>query len=162
MMNDAPLAYFITWTVYGTFLQGDQRGWRKRRSGEQLPQPPLAEWRRDRLKHPILFLNNDQQSAVELAIAAHCQHREWQLHVSAARTNHIHAVVTAAEHLGKRVRDQLKANATRALRETWAEFCDRPVWTVGGDWQCINSEDDLETVIVYVAEAQDRMEFKDG
>ena len=31
MNNDEPLAYFITWTVYGTWLQGDVRGWRRHR-----------------------------------------------------------------------------------------------------------------------------------
>jgi hypothetical protein len=42
------------------------------------------------------------------------------------------------------------------LRELSAGWKDRPVWTVGGDWECINTEDDLETVIAYVLEAQDR------
>ena len=32
---DMPLAYFITWTVYGTFLQGDERGWWKIKNGTQ-------------------------------------------------------------------------------------------------------------------------------
>ncbi len=36
MNSDEPLAFFYTWTVYGTFLQGDVRFWRKRRKGEQL------------------------------------------------------------------------------------------------------------------------------
>jgi hypothetical protein len=33
MNSDDPIAYFITWTVYGTHLQGDERGWRRRRKG---------------------------------------------------------------------------------------------------------------------------------
>jgi hypothetical protein len=53
------------------------------------------------------------------------------------------------------VRDQLKANGTRGLREQWPAFCDRPVWTFGGDWECVNGEDDLEAVILYVRDAQD-------
>lgn len=68
MNDDEPIAYFITWTVYGTFLQGDERGWRKRRKGEQIPQPKLAQWRRDRLKHSIELLNDDQRLAVEAEI----------------------------------------------------------------------------------------------
>jgi hypothetical protein len=54
----------------------------------------------------------------------------------------------------------LKANSTRGLRERWNQFCDRTVWTVGGDWECLNAEKDLETVCLYVREAQDRMEYK--
>ena len=62
---------------------------------------------------------------------------------------------------GSKVRDQLKANCTRVLRESWPRFVDRPVWTTGGDWQCINTEDDLEQVVMYVSEAQDRMGLDD-
>lgn len=157
MNDDEPLAFFITWTVYGTFLQGDERGWRRRRQGQQLPQPKLAQWRRDRLKHSIQLLNHAQASAVEQEIERHCEKRGWELWAKSAWTNHVHVVVTATGYAGDKVRDQLKANATRGLREHWKEFRDRPVWTALGDWECINTEDDSETVILYVSEAQDQM-----
>jgi REP element-mobilizing transposase RayT len=157
MNNDAPLAFFITWTVYGTYLQGDERGWRKRCTGQQLPQPELAQWRRERLKHPVQLLNDAQQSVVEQEIERHCQKRGWKLWAKSARSNHVHAVVTASGYAGDKVRDQLKANATRGLREHWEEFRDRPVWTTLGDWQCIRNEEELETVVLYVVESQDRM-----
>jgi len=38
MNNDQPIAFFITFTVYGTFLQGDARWWRSRTNGTQPPQ----------------------------------------------------------------------------------------------------------------------------
>ncbi len=158
MNNDEPLAFFITWTVYGTHLQGDIRGWRKRRSGSQQPQPRLAQWRKDRLKHPIILLNDEQRAKVESAVRKHCDHRSWHLWKVNARTNHVHVVVTATGYDGAKVRDQLKANATRELREEWKCFHDRPVWTKLGDWECVNSEDDLAVVIQYVDEAQDRKE----
>ena len=77
-----------------------------------------------------------------------------------ARSNHVHVVATALGYSGRVARDQLKANCTRGIREKWTVFRSRPVWSVGGDWECINSEEDLETVCEYVLEAQDRMEFK--
>jgi REP element-mobilizing transposase RayT len=160
-MNSAdPIAFFITWTVYGTHLQGDKRGWRRRGKGEQQPQPRLAQWRRERLKHDVILLSEEQRVVVEQQCQRHCDHRGWHLWVVNARSNHVHVVVTASRYSGKTVRDQLKANCTRELREQWPVFCDRPVWTVGGDWECINSEGDLEIVFVYVREAQDRMEYK--
>ena len=159
MMNaDDPIAFFITWTVYGTHLQGDERGWRRRHRGNQQPQPRLAQWRRERLKHDVALLSPEQRVILEQECQRHCDHRCWHLWVVNARSNHIHIVVPATEYSGKTVRDQLKANCTRRLRERWTVFCDRPVWTVGGDWECINSEDDLETVCVYVRETADRME----
>lgn len=160
MNSDEPIAFFITWTVYGTHLQGDVRGWRRRRKGEQQPQPRLAEWRRERLKHDVTLLSAEHQAAVEKECRKHCEHRSWHLWEVNARTNHVHVVATATGYSGKTVRDQLKANCTRGLREHWSVFCDRPVWTVGGDWECINSEDDLETVCLYVREAQGKMQYK--
>jgi len=156
-MNGDPLTYFITWTVYGTFLQGDPRGWRRRRQGQQSLRPNLANWRRDRLKHPIQLLDKCQASVVEQEIANHCGRRGWRLWEKAARSNHVHVIVSATSHPGNIVRDQLKANATRGLREQWDGFRGRPVWTKLGDWECINSESDLEAVVAYVGEAQDRM-----
>src|SRR4051812_4834123 len=37
MANDAPIALFLTWTTYGTWLPGDARGWVEYRRGFQLP-----------------------------------------------------------------------------------------------------------------------------
>jgi len=53
---DSPLALFMTWTVYGTHLQGDERGWWRPNQGHQPAQPLLADWHRDRLAYPILLL----------------------------------------------------------------------------------------------------------
>jgi len=156
MNADDPIAYFITWTVYGTYLQGDERGWRRQMRIEQ-PQPRLAQWHKERLKHSLILLSPEQRVLVEQACQHHCDHRRWKLWAVNSRSNHVHAVVTAAEHSGKTVRDQLKANCTRRLRERWAVFSVRPIWTVGGDWVCINSEDEIESVCEYVRDAQDRM-----
>ena len=156
-----PIAYFITWTVYGTYLQGDGRWWRKR-GRSQRPQLLLEQWHRDRLKHNVVLLNANQRHVVEAEIKKHCQHRNWHLWIANARTNHVHVVVTGTDYSGDKVRDQLKANCTRALRAKFEVFLNRPVWTVGGDWKFINSEDDLEQAVIYVGEAQDRMKHKWG
>ena len=156
-MNSAePIAFFITWTVYGTHLQGDARGWRKRRQGEQLPQPRLAAWRQERLKYGVELLTQQQRSVLDAEIERFCGVRGWHLWARNVRTNHVHVVVTATGYAGSKVRDQLKANCTRVLREGWPKFEARPVWTVGGDWECVNTEEDLEQLVIYVSEVQDR------
>lgn len=121
--------------------------------------PKLTIWRHDRLKHPILLLNEAQQVVVEQEIERHCAHRGWHVWSRNARSNHVHVVVGAPQYDGKIVRDQLKANATRGLREHWERFHDRPVLTTGGDWQCINTEEELHAVVFYANEAQDRKEL---
>jgi REP element-mobilizing transposase RayT len=154
MNQDDPIAYFITWTVYGTHLRGDERGWRERRKGNQFPQPRLELWHQERLNYSVKLLSTEQRQAIEEECRRHCGIRSWHLWAVNARTNHVHAVVTARQHAGNIVRDQLKANCTRRLREDWSLFKDRPVWSVGGDWECINNEDDLESVCLYVRDGQ--------
>ncbi len=65
MNSDEPLAFFITWTVYGTHLQGDERGWRLRSHSHQPSQPRLEQWHRTRLKQAIVLLNPKQRLVVE-------------------------------------------------------------------------------------------------
>jgi len=161
MDGDAPLAYFITWTVYGTFLQGDPRGWNRRRQGYQPPLPRLVQWRRERLKFALLLLNGDHQAAVAAEIRRMADFRGWQLWAARVQANHVHVAVAANGFVGSKVRDQLKANCTRVLRASWPQFADRPVWTTGGDWHCLNSEDELERVVLYIDEAQDRKMLDD-
>jgi len=146
MNASEPLAFFITWTIYGTHLQGDEQGWRKWGKGHQVPRPELVEWRQERLKHPIIVLNREQRDVVEQESRRLCEYRGWRIWAFNARSTHCHIVVTARKRSGKIARDQIKANCTRMLREQWSIFHDRPVWTVAGDWQKITDEVDLDTV----------------
>jgi REP element-mobilizing transposase RayT len=157
LSDDAPLGFFITWTVYGSFLQGDRRWWTSRGKGSQSPEARLEQWHRERLKHDVILLDGEQRSLVSSECKRLCNYRRWKLWIVNSRTNHVHIVVTAPNYSGANVRNQLKANCTRVLREKYPVFVERPVWTVGGDWKCLNSEDDLEQAIVYAGEVQDRM-----
>ena len=155
--RDEPLAYFITWTVYGTFLHGDQRWWRQR-GKQRAPRPKLERWHHDRLKHEIILLDEAHRKIVDAKIEEHCAKRNWKLWVVNARSNHVHVVVTSPGYQGTTVRDQLKANGTGSLRKHDIIFCDRPVWTTKGFVEVVWYEDELERVIAYAGEAQDRMD----
>jgi REP element-mobilizing transposase RayT len=156
MNNDTPLAYFITWTIYGVHLQGDLTGWRKRREGERSPQPLLESWHAERLNHSIELLHVLERNAVEYACRCHSNQRQWHLWAVNARSNHVHVVVTATAHKGAVARDQLKANCTREIRLLSNRFVDRPVWAVGGYVKFVWTEDDLSEAIDYTLIAQDR------
>jgi REP element-mobilizing transposase RayT len=156
MNHQTPLAYFITWTIYGVHLQGALTGWRRRREGEKPPQPLLEAWHAERLTHSIVLFNSCERVAVENACRSHSEYRSWKLWAINVRTNHVHVVVSASTHNGTVVRDQLKANCTRQLRVLNKLWGDRPVWAVGGDVQFIWTEEELSTVIDYTQIAQDR------
>src|SRR5438270_740198 len=116
VMNDDVLAYFLTWTCYGTFLPGDSRGWTKWHKGDQVPQPLLENWCRARMTEEAVSLAPAQREVVEQAIRDHCEFRGWDLLAVNCRSNHCHAVVAALNYDGEQVRDQLKAWATRRLK----------------------------------------------
>ncbi|MEZ6094024.1 MAG: transposase [Pirellulaceae bacterium] len=170
MPNDFtdPITLFITWTTYGSWLPGDSRGWKKWKSGERQPQPALESWCKDRMKGNAIVLCPSQREAVESVIREHAEHRNWELHAISVRSNHVHVAVTVKPKIVskelrvadgiKRVRDQFKANATRALRQCEQPITDEKIWTKGGDIQIVDSEEDLSQIVLYISEAQDRMD----
>lgn len=155
-MNDSPLGLFITWTVYGTFLPGDQRGWRHRREGPRTPQPKLEQWTRDRLKHDVRLLDDEMRLTVQSAVEEIADFRSWTLWAISVRTNHVHAVITAPGYAPELVRDQLKGKATRELRLAFPVWKDRSTWAEKGDIEYLDTEIEIQDCVMYVDEAQDR------
>ena len=150
-----PIAYFITWSTYGTWLTGDERGWC--RSGKGDVQPPnelFTEMAATEMKETAFTLSRDERLKAGKTIMRHCKIRSWILHAINARSNHVHIVVTAPGYGAKTVRDQFKAWCSRDLKAC-NQGRDR-FWTEGGSCRWINQEDDLESAIVYVKDAQDR------
>jgi hypothetical protein len=91
-----PIAYFITWTTYGTWLPGDQRGWVKQGQWEvRLPDPSREHQARELMTGEVVVLAPDQRRIVHAVVVEHCRIRGWPLHACNARTNHVHVVVTA-------------------------------------------------------------------
>ena len=85
--QDEPLAYFLTWTTYGSWLPGDERGWVEK-PGEFLPPDAhLEQASRSLMTEPPLILDSTQRELVENTIADHCRHRGWHLHAVACRTH---------------------------------------------------------------------------
>jgi len=160
-MYSDPLGYFITWTCYGTWLPGDDRGWTKWHKGEVVPQPLLASWCLAKMKDVPIFLDKYQRCIVNETVALHCQIRDWYLHAVNCRSNHCHTVITAMHHDGEQVRDQLKSWCKRKLKED--ELCRgldpdevrEHWWTGKGSVRYLFDEESLEAAIIYTLEAQD-------
>jgi REP element-mobilizing transposase RayT len=150
---DSPLGYFLTWTAYGTWLPGDERGWVDGATHEMhfSPDAERAKAARARMTENAITLDGDQRQLVERTIGDHCRIRGWQLHAVNARTTHVHAVV-ALDGTPEKALRELKAWTTRRLkevypgRETW--------WTEKGSRRYLWTEDALESAIRYVLEMQ--------
>src|SRR5688500_9393457 len=107
-----PLAYFLTWNTYGTWLPGDERGWIEFRRGWQLPDPIRELEAAARMSEDACRLDREQREVVEAQIAETCRVRGWELLAVNCRSNHVHVVVVA-DRAPKIVRNQLKAWCTR-------------------------------------------------
>ena len=110
-----PLAYFLTWPTYGTWLPGDERGWVEYRHGWQLPDPARKREAQARLTEDACLLDQDQRRLVELTIADHCRVRGWTLYTVNCRSNHVHVIV-AGDREPKEIREQFKPGAPAGSR----------------------------------------------
>ena len=161
-----PLAYFLTWPTYGTWLPGDERGWVERRSGWRLPDPIRKLEAEARMTEDACVLDPEQRQVVESTIAEHCRIRGWELHAVNCRSNHLHIVVTA-DRSPKQVRLQFKAWCTRRLKGleakrlgyTSADAIPDQVrknwWVERGSHRYINDQVSLDAAMVYVRDGQD-------
>ncbi len=157
-MYSDPIAYFLTWTCYGTWLPGDDRGSVSWQRGQLPPRPRLEDWCRGQMKSEAVILSDTERAIVEQTITEHAERRTWFLHTVNCRTNHCHSVITATDYKPKVVRDQLKSWCTRRLNEHQTQRClsvPSRWWTKGGSQQLIFDEESLLEVIAYVRDAQD-------
>jgi len=165
-MSDLP-AYLLTWTTYGAWLHG-----RAPRSVDRahnvpgkefLPANPRREAARQAaMRQPPYLLDGPRRTVVLRTIIEVAAHRKWRLWAAHVRTNHLHVVVAAADRPEK-VMSDLKAWASRRLREAFGEEADRDRWTQHGSTRWLNDEAALASAIEYVLDHQgDPMERHDG
>jgi REP element-mobilizing transposase RayT len=156
--NEFPLAYLITFRCYGTWLHGDERGSMDRKHNVYgtpriAPNSKLEASDAVRLRHSTITLDAPQRAVVEKAIREVCSHRQYFLRAINVRTNHVHAVVSAA---GKPepVMDAFKAYATRSLRTAGPLSARIKPWVRHGSTRYLWKERHIEKAIDYVLYGQ--------
>ena len=157
-MFNAPKAFLITFTAYGTRLHGDDRGTVD--DGHNAYQTPFAKTdatlknhRARQLAETPLLLSAALRGVVEGAIRAHCAFRGWHLFAVNVRTNHVHVVVSANADIEKVARE-FKAYGTRALREQGLIGDRKNVWTERASTRFLFTDDALSNACNYVMYAQ--------
>ena len=153
--HNIPLAYFITFTCYGTWLHGDKRG--SVDDAHNLFGTPFLEEDNQReqreyhrLKHSPVYLSPEQRENVTKSIVAVCDFRGWKLWEVNVRSNHVHVVLTSAD-VPKKMMYDLKARSTTNLKRSGL-FNAEKVWTEGGSCRYLWNDDSLEAACRYVRE----------
>jgi REP element-mobilizing transposase RayT len=156
-----PLADFITFTSYGTWLHGRNPGSVDRE--HNVPGTPflpanasLERVRRRSMRQDPYLLDEPRRAIVLQTIREVAAHRGWKLWAVHVRTNHVHIVLTARDKPEK-VMSDFKAWASRRLREVFGESTDRDRWTQHGSTRYLNSAERVAAAIAYVVDEQGEM-----
>ncbi len=158
-MSD-PIAYFLTWTCYGTWLHGDQRG--SVDDNHNTLGYPLVKsnstWvshASSKLRHQPIKLSIIARKLITNTITDHCNYKSWNLYAINVRTNHVHVIVTAPKENPELVMRQFKSWATRHLRKSGIFSSDTKIWTHHGSTRYLWKEENVYAAINYVREYQD-------
>ncbi|MFH1747213.1 MAG: transposase [Planctomycetota bacterium] len=154
-----PRAYLLTWTCYGTWLHGDERG--SVDAGHNVYKRPCVSPSPTRQIHAVMKqtgaaerLGERARRIVHDTIVAHCAHRGWDLLALNVRSNHVHVVVMCGEDPPERAMAQFKAWSTRRLRENDLAASDASIWTEHGSTRYLWDEGKLQRAVNYVTDHQ--------
>jgi len=164
LMTDTA-ALFITWTTYGTWLPGDERGHVSNTLIQQegflpkqnRPGTPYAAgdaYTRERArriqKWPAVWLSASQAVVAAASLVTVAVKYEWVILQAAVMSNHIHVVVVRCPLDGPAVRRILKGNVQVELSSAAGES--RRWWTAGGSDRVRIGERSIDETARYVAD----------
>jgi len=153
------LAYFITFSTYGTWLHGTAKGSGSVDRGHNVYGtpfiPPDNEWENreaGRMVSPPYALGENARVIVRDAIVAHCREKNWTLLALHVRTNHVHVVISAEREPGRLMSD-LKACASRELNRSGTDANERR-WTRHGSTRHLFDDVAVAAAVAYTLDEQ--------
>jgi len=156
--------YLLTWTTYGTWLPGDERGFVGRVPDEQgghvihnLPGEPYdadeprlqREALRQRKGTPVKLTREQAGVCVE-AFGEVCVKYGVSIDAGAVMANHVHLVVTSDESEGPRLLNLFKGVSSRRLGQRFGKQASGSWWTTGGSRRLLRDERAFENAVNYV------------
>jgi len=132
------LAYFITFSTYGTWLHGTSKGKGSVDRDHNQYGMPFVEpdevreaQSRDELNQAPYTMRPSEREIVRDAIVSLCRAKGWRLLAVHVRSNHVHIVV-AVDRDPDRVMSDLKAAASRGLTRAGFDDAKRKRWARHG------------------------------
>ena len=155
---DTPLAYFITFTCYGTWLHGDERGSvddeHSAPGSPVLPPDPERRAReRETLAEAPYHPDAPRRQVTLHALCEIARRKGWALHAAHVRSNHVHIVATA-QGPPERVMNDFKTAASRRLNKAFPGERNRRRWTRHGSTRYLWTEGAVAEKVHYVLDGQ--------
>jgi REP element-mobilizing transposase RayT len=140
------VGYMVTWTTYGTWLQGDAKGFVTNGEvrGENIA---LKKSNVGKLRGMAVRLSRREKEIVRNAIIEATKRFEQKILAIAVYSNHVHIVCEYVDVPINVIVGYYKNAGRVALKECWFEG---RVWTKGYDKRFCFSEKDLRTKVDYV------------
>ena len=136
----------VTWTTYGTWLQGDERGYVK--NGQILPADDnLKSVNEKQQKFETFKLNSNHKQIVKDAILAGAKIVNQEIIALAVCSNHIHLLVKASAESIEKVVHRYKCSATFALRRDGVQG---EIWSEGFNKRFCYTDEEIEQKIKYI------------
>jgi hypothetical protein len=140
------LGYMLTWTNYGSWLQGDKRGYVK--DGQILQHNPSLERKNKvNMKYPKVLLNPAQKEIIQEAIVEESAELDQKIYAYVIGESHIH-LVTDCSYISAASAVSHYKNAARLVMKR-SGFVGR-LWTKGFSVRYCFDENQLNSVIQYV------------
>ncbi len=158
---------FLTWTTYGTWLPGDERGFvgivpdesgqivNHNRFGTPPARPnqPLRQSAERSLKSPPIVLNLEQARSLLAQFQETAQIRGWRLIAVGIMHTHLHVVTgVSGDPDPEKVLGDFKAYGSRCLNQRWGKPSSDTWWTTKGSKRNLDGERSVEAVIHYIRE----------
>jgi REP element-mobilizing transposase RayT len=158
--NPMALAFFITFSTYGTWLHGTTKGLgsvdqEHNQYGAEFVEPDAAieQGMREAMTQPAYTMDAERRELVRDAIVGLAIEKGWRLLAVHARSNHVHVVIWADRDPGRLMTD-LKSRASRELARAGYEDSDRRRWTRHGSTKHLFTDAEVERKIEYALDEQ--------
>ncbi|MFA5293404.1 MAG: transposase [Phycisphaerae bacterium] len=143
----------LTWTTYGTWLQGDERGYAK--DGQILDKnETLEEINKSNLKKQPVKFNAKQKEIVKEAIIQEAKRINQKIFALIVYSNHIHLLVEKNQKSIEATVAIYKTAARKALYQTGLEG---KIWSKGFDKRFCFNEQELKNRITYILRHNETM-----
>jgi REP element-mobilizing transposase RayT len=150
------LAFFITFSTYGTWLHGTDKGQGSVDDEHNVYGTPFVEadaereqGERDAMTQPQYTMDAPRRDIVRDAIVNLAVEKRWRLWAAHVRSNHVHIVIAGSRDPGRLMSD-LKARASRDLSRAGFENSDRRRWTRHGSTRHLFRESQVQEKIHYI------------
>ena len=140
------IGYMITWTTYGSWLQGDNRRYVK--NGRILPRnDKIKSANQKQQKSQTVKLNANQRQIAEKTILQEAQRINQKIFALVVCSNHVHIVAEVSAEPIEQAVHRYKYSATLALRKCGVQ---NKVWSKGFDKRFCFTDEELEHKIKYI------------